>query len=156
VNAVHSGGYGLDGTTGRSFFQGSGARDIRVDPALLADPRAVAASATGAVGDGGVALAIARIRDEAVLDGSTIGEAYRSFVSRTGADAATATQRFEAQDQVHAQLSLQQQSVSGVSLDEEMADMVRFQQAYNASARVLTSMDEMLSVLIERLGVVGR
>jgi len=47
-------------------------------------------------------------------------------------------------------------SISGVSLDEEMIDMIRFQHAYAAAARVLTAMDEMLDTIITRLGVVGR
>jgi flagellar hook-associated protein 1 FlgK len=54
------------------------------------------------------------------------------------------------------QAKIQQQSVSGVSLDEEMTDMIKFQQAYNAAARVMTAMDEMLNVLISQTGVVGR
>ncbi len=47
-------------------------------------------------------------------------------------------------------------AVSGVSLDEEMVNMIRFQQAYNASARLITAVDEMLEVLISRTGLVGR
>jgi flagellar hook-associated protein 1 FlgK len=50
----------------------------------------------------------------------------------------------------------QQQSVSGVSLDEEMADMIRYQQAYNAAARLVTAVDEMIGTIVERLGLVGR
>jgi flagellar hook-associated protein 1 FlgK len=46
--------------------------------------------------------------------------------------------------------------VSGVNLDEEMSDMVRFQKSYNAAARMVTTLDEMLDTIISRMGVVGR
>ena len=48
------------------------------------------------------------------------------------------------------------ESISGVSLDEEMANMIRFQHAYNAAARMMTAVDETLDVIINRLGIVGR
>ncbi len=58
----------------------------------------------------------------------------------------------DAQALSYQQFQTQQQSISGVSLDEEMTNMIKFQQAYNACARVLTVMDEMLGVLIEKTG----
>ena len=48
------------------------------------------------------------------------------------------------------------ESISGVSLDEEMANMIRFQHAYSAAARMMTAVDEMLNIIINRLGIVGR
>ncbi|MMZ70431.1 flagellar hook-associated protein FlgK [compost metagenome] len=52
-------------------------------------------------------------------------------------------------------LQMQRQSVSGVSMDEELADMIRFQQAYNAAARNMTTVDEMLDRVINQMGRVG-
>lgn len=156
VNDLHAGGYGLDGGTGRGFFDGAGARDIRLSSAVADNPRALAASASGAPGDAGVALSIARVKSEALVGGGTIGEGYRGFVSRTASDASTFEGHTKAQTRLHEQMTLQQQSISGVSLDEELAEMIRYQKAYTASARVLTAMDEMLGILVERLGVVGR
>jgi flagellar hook-associated protein 1 FlgK len=54
---------------------------------------------------------------------------------------------------IHDQLSSRQQSISGVSLDEEMAQMIQYQHAYDAAARVLTVADEMLGTIIEQMGV---
>ena len=48
------------------------------------------------------------------------------------------------------------EATSGVNLDEEMANMIKFQHAYNAAARLMTAVDETLDVIINRLGVVGR
>jgi len=53
-------------------------------------------------------------------------------------------------------MSRRRESISSVSIDEEMSAMVRFQHAYNASARMLTAIDEMLDVLVNRVGIVGR
>ncbi|MNH43293.1 flagellar hook-associated protein FlgK [compost metagenome] len=53
-------------------------------------------------------------------------------------------------------LQIQRQEISGVSIDEELADMIRFQQAYNAAARNMTTVDEMLDRVINSMGIVGR
>ncbi len=156
VNELHATGTGLDGSTGQAFFEGTGARDIRLSDAISGNPQSIAASVSGAPGDASIALAIAKVKTEQLIGGGTIGEGYRGFVSRTASDALSADRNAQAQSQLHQQMTLQQQSISGVSLDEEMADMIRYQQAYNASARVLTAMDEMLGILVDRLGVVGR
>ncbi|MNC82803.1 Flagellar hook-associated protein 1 [compost metagenome] len=54
------------------------------------------------------------------------------------------------------QVDSRRQSVSGVSIDEEMTSMIKYQHAYNAAARVMTSVDEMLDKIINGMGVVGR
>jgi flagellar hook-associated protein 1 FlgK len=152
VNELHRSGKGLDGGTGRDFFAGSGAGDLRVNPALLDLPSLLAASSSGAPGDGGLALALAGVRSEGRVDGATVNESYRSLVSKTATEAVGSDRLVQAQTKVLQQLTLQQQSVSGVNLDEEMTDMIRFQQAYNANARVLSAMNDMLGTLIDRLG----
>ena len=157
VNALHSTGFGLDGSTGLDFFvEGGTAVDIEVNPTLVASPNSVAASAAGPVGDGSLALQIAQLREAALIDGQTINSAYASLISQVGADAAIATRQGEAHQLIVQQFVTQQQSISGVSLDEEMADMIRFQQAYNAAARLVTAVDEMVGTIVERLGLVGR
>ncbi len=156
VNGLHQSGYGMDHSTGRAFFTGSAAADIAVNPQLKGNPAAVAASSNGSAGDAGIALAIANAKTQSALNGATLGQAYASLVARIGSDAASATNRLETQTQVHQQLTTQQQSVSGVSLDEEMTKMIQFQQSYAASARVMNVMDEMIGTLVDRLGVGGR
>ncbi len=161
INELHRDGYGLDDAEGsspqRDFFAGTGARDIRVSSELLSDPRKIAAAwSSGAPGDGTLAQEIAKLRSVPTVGTSTINEVYQNLVASNASDASSTAHRLDAQTALHQQLLFQQQSVSGVSLDEEMADMVRFQQAYNASARVFTAMDEMLDTLVSRVGVVGR
>ena len=150
INAIHKTGYGLDGSTGLDFFvDGSTAVNIAVNPALLASVKSVAASAAGGPGDGSLAYQIAQLRDP-------INKEYAMLVSQLGADASIAKQQGEAHNLISQQLTIQQESVSGVSLDEEMADMIRYQHSYNAMARVMTAVDEMIGTIVEKVGVVGR
>lgn len=156
VNALHATGRNLNGGLGGNFFNaGSTAANIEVSNAILASPRNIAASATGAVGNNAVALAIAELRNKTLPTGQTINQVYQAIVSEAGTQSALAKHYADTQSLSLQQFTAQQQSVSGVSLDEEMTDMIRFQQAYNAAARILTACDEMLSTLIQRTGLVG-
>jgi len=153
VNALHQAGYGLDGSTGVSFLSGTSAADIAVDSAILADPRAIAAAASAsAPGDGSNALAIAQVRDEILIGSQTLGQAYNALVSQVGSETGDARVRQESTQAARQQVTEQQQSLYGVSLDEEMTNMLQFQHAYNAAARVLTTLDEMLKTIIEQMG----
>jgi flagellar hook-associated protein 1 FlgK len=153
VNELHEAGYGLDNSTGVSFLTGASAADIALDGAIVADVRAIAAAtALDAPGDGGNALAIAQVRDEILVASQTLNQAFRSLLSQVGSKARDAQERAESLDFARQQVAEQQQSLYGVSLDEEMTNMLQFQHAYNAAARVLTALDEMLVTLIERMG----
>ncbi len=157
VNALHRSGKDFNGRGNIDFFvAGSKAADIAVNPDLVASPRGVVVSETGKPGDNSIALKIADLRESLIIEGLTINGAYNLLVSRLGSDTRIAKQQGEAHDLIARQFVIQQQSVSGVSLDEEMTDMIRFQQAYNAAARVMTAMDEMLGVIVDKLGTFGR
>jgi flagellar hook-associated protein 1 FlgK len=108
------------------------------------------------VGDRSNAVEIAGLRTRSLVGGQTINQIYQTIVTETGTQSALAKHYSDTQSLTLEQFTAQQESISGVSLDEEMTDMVKFQQAYNAAARVLTACDEMLSTLLEKTGVVGR
>lgn len=157
VNALHRSGKTLSGADGGDFLRaGTTAANISLDPDISVHPELVAASRSGAVGDGDIALAIAHLKNAATADGLTINQLYRKLVGDIGGNSAIAKRQAIAYRLSLDQFTTQQQSVSGVSLDEEMTNMIKFQQVYNAAARTLTVMDEMLSVMIERMGLVGR
>lgn len=80
----------------------------------------------------------------------------KSLVSNLGVDSQEAKRMSSNQKKLIVEVENKRQSVMGVSFDEEVSDMIKFQHAYNANARMLTTMDEMLDVLINRLGLVGR
>lgn len=153
VNAQHALGQDLDGNPAGGFFAGTGAGDLTLDPAVAGQPRAVAAATAGAGAfDGSNAVAMAELAN---LDTGP-DAAYRRLIAATGVDAQTSSSRLTLQTELTAQVDAQRDEVSGVSLDEEMANLVALQQAYEASARFLTTVDEMLNQLINGTGVVGR
>jgi flagellar hook-associated protein 1 FlgK len=152
LNTAQANGYTLAGTqTTEPFFTGTDASDIAVNANLLADPSLVAASAqAGQPGNGENALAIAALKNLPALDG-----AYRRLVLTIGADSRDAQRSAANAATLADALSNRRESVIGVSLDEEMTNLVRFQRGYQAAARILTTMDEALETLILRTGRVG-
>ncbi len=78
------------------------------------------------------------------------------MISNLGVDGQEAHRRVENQDLILNQIENERMSIMGVSLDEEMSEMIKFQHAYNASARMVTTLDEQLDTIINRLGLVGR
>ncbi len=78
------------------------------------------------------------------------------MVARVGVDTDQANRLAEVQTGVLEAAETRRAATSGVSLDEEMSDMVRFQKSYNAAARMVTTVDEMLDTIISRMGLVGR
>lgn len=155
INALHQTGFGLDDVTGRDFFvAGTTAADIAVDPAIAADVRAIAgAAAIASPGDGSVALQIANLRSTPVLAGRTINEVAQTLLALVGNDIATCRNGIEAQQFALDQIRRQQQSISGVSIDEELIYLTFSQRAYEAAARIITVADDMLGIIIERMGV---
>ena len=90
------------------------------------------------VGDNGNMLRIVALQDEPLLDGGrTLSEAYISLVGSVGSKAALAVMSREAMQVVYDQAVESKDQISGVSLDEEAADLIRFQQAYQASAQII-------------------
>lgn len=158
VNEVHRQGIGLDGSTGRDFFAGVDARDIRVHDGIERDLRVIAASTSGEVGDGTNALALARLGQLPVVENgtTTFGDFYSSVINRLGVQGQKAIRMLEHQREVMQHLEGLRESVAGVNLDEEMANLITSQHAFVAASRVMNVMDELLDTLVNRLGVVGR
>jgi flagellar hook-associated protein 1 FlgK len=153
TNALHHTGYDLNGIAGGDFFLASGttAATIAVDPAILASPaRVAAAKAPGEYGDATVALSIGGLRDD-----NSIDVAYRQLVTTIGADSQEAQRSLANSTLLADALSSRRESISGVSLDEEMTNLMRFQRGFQASSRALNAMDEMIDLLVNRTGRVG-
>jgi flagellar hook-associated protein 1 FlgK len=161
VNALHQTGFALDGSTNRPFFDPTklGARNIAVSDALTADHSRVAtAAATGSPGDGAVALAIARLEKSAVLNSgtATINDYFRGVITSLGQEAQQANVMTNNQGLLVDHLKTRQEEISGVSLDEETVYLLQYQRTYQAAARVMTTVDEMLDKIINGMGLVGR
>lgn len=157
VNTLHLTGFDYNGAAGGEFFKaGTTAANISLADDIIGHPELIAASDDGSRGDSDIALKIAGLNDPANVVGNTTNQLYRDLVGDIAGSSASANRQAIAHSLSAEQYMTQQQATSGVSLDEEMANMIKFQQAYNAAARTLTVMDEMLGVLIDKTGVVGR
>ncbi len=151
VNAVHQTGFSLTGSTGAAFFTGTDAATIGVNAALVGDPSLVqAAGAAGAPGDNTVALALAKLATQtnASLNNQTFTGAYGQVVADLGNAIQNANNQFGNHQAVNQMFLQMRDSVSGVSTDEEVANLMIYQRAYQASARIVTTVDEMLDTVI--------
>jgi flagellar hook-associated protein 1 FlgK len=154
INSVHATGTNPLGNTGVNFFNDSnpqsGAIDLDLDAAIAADPDAIVSSVTGTPGDGGLALSLSRLRDQTIgaLGGKTFGRYFQAMVSDVGTRVAYWESELQTQSAVSDQIDAQVQAVSGVSLDDEMANMLRFQRSYQAAAKALTIFDQIAEDLI--------
>lgn len=152
VNTAHSAGYTLKGApdnTGINFFSGYGGGELQINPQILIDPGYIAASdADGNSGNGKLALQIASLTDTKVINGKSIGEFYSQIVSSLGTEKQLNDQSVESNKLVLDQLEAQKASNSGVSIDEEMTNLIRFQRSYDASAKIIKIADEMLQTLL--------
>lgn len=133
---------------------------LRVNQDLLADPSKIASALSDSGlrpsgGDNRGAADMAQLRHRKVMGGrsETFDDWFALAAADIGLKGEVAAQTSESQDLVMKELEDLRQSVSGVNLDEEFADMIKFQHGYNAAARFVTTIDEMLDTIINRLGV---
>jgi flagellar hook-associated protein 1 FlgK len=160
VNTQHSAGYGLDGTQ-NNFFDPAGATSatISLNAALTADKIAAAAqdptSVISGPGDNGNALKLAQLKGASLtftVDGtsttSTVASYYNALVSKVGVDAQNAENTTVQNESFLKQLNTLRESNSGVSLDEELTNLVKYQRAFEASARMITTASEMLDTVL--------
>lgn len=149
VNTLHLTGFDKAGAAGLDFFDFDPMVGLSVNPLIVADPGRVAASSIPGGGrDGSLAAKMAE------LTGPDTD--YRDLVVRLGVEAQTANRRVEIQSSITAQIDAARESEAGVNLDEEMTNMLAYQHAYEAAARMITTVDQALDTLINRTGLVGR
>ena len=158
VNTQNEQGYDLNGDKGGNFFQpvvqpspGSNAGAAENMAVAITDPSKIAASSDGTQGDNANALAMANIQDQAVVNGETATDFYSNLVSTVGSDVSSATDEQEAVGLVLTQLQNQRSDISGVSLDEEAANLIRYQRAYEAAARVVSTIDQLTETVIQTI-----
>lgn len=152
---AHATGFGLDGIGGRDFFArpavvDGAARSLALDAGLDASTLAAASDPAELPGDNRAALGLVSVSDARVADGGTrtLSDGYANLVGRAATSVSEATLRRDAADAAVDQVDALRQSVSGVSVDEEMVDLVRFQRGYQAALKVVQTADEMLGELM--------
>ncbi|MBO0589092.1 flagellar hook-associated protein FlgK [Sporosarcina sp. E16_8] len=164
MNIVHTSGTDINGVKGGNFFDTKGpgpftAGNIVVSDALAKDPSKLAASdSTGTEeGNGKNAKKLGDVLFAKLdaLEGSTIQTYFQGVIGQLGVDGRQAERMTFNTTTLLGAVANRRDSISSVSLDEEMTDMIRFQQAYNASARMITVVDETLDKIINGMGRVG-
>ncbi|MBG0740280.1 flagellar hook-associated protein FlgK [Paeniglutamicibacter antarcticus] len=153
VNAAHQAGYTTGGEAGKAFFA--------VDPTQPAKGLAVVVTnvselATGAKDGGALSGANADMLSQLGARKDSPDSGWSNFVTRLGAASRTAQQQGNLAAASAVNAGQLQASSSSVSLNEENLNLLTYQHAYQAAARVMTAVDEMLDVLINRTGLVGR
>jgi len=156
VNTTQAAGTDLNGSAGQKFFTiptgvPGTAQNIQMN---LTDPAQIAASLNGSTGDNANVVAMSQLQNQNIVNGDTPLDYYSNSVAQLGSEIQQATTQGTTQDNVVQQLQAQRQNVSGVSLDEEAANLIQFQRAYQAAARIVNVVDEMTQTAIN-LGVGG-
>jgi flagellar hook-associated protein 1 FlgK len=143
VNGLHRSGFGLDGLSGRDFFNS----DLTV---AIQDPMMIGAAAQATEpGDNTIALQMAELSGEVIgALGSAFSEYYGGIVAAVGTLARGASDMHTFDENLLVELQNRRDSVSGVSLDEEAMNLVRFQRSFEAGARMMQVTDELLETII--------
>ncbi|WP_456599738.1 flagellar hook-associated protein FlgK [Blastococcus sp. SYSU DS0616] len=159
LNTAHAEGFDLDGVRGGPLIGSTGgavtAASITV---AITEPGKLAASSLGA-DDGSIPKNLDRGNaDKLAHLGNGVASpdaAYRKMIVELGVQSAVSQRNLGIQSVITGQVDAARESVAGVNLDEEMTNMLSFQHAYSAAGRLVTAIDEMLDVLINRTGRVG-
>ncbi|HUK64035.1 MAG TPA: flagellar hook-associated protein FlgK, partial [Dongiaceae bacterium] len=155
VNTIHRTGYTPTGTTNTDFFDPAGvtAGTIRLAAPVQASSAAIAAGGTNHAGDGTVAQQLADLASSAIP--ALSGRTFRDYYSGVATDLGTAVQSTGADADVQQtlvdQADQRRSAVSGVSVDEEMVNLIAQQQAYGAAAKLVTTADQMIQTLLNSI-----
>jgi flagellar hook-associated protein 1 FlgK len=154
VNSSHQEGYDAYQNTGNDFFVPAGAQNIAKNMAvaseIMADVNRIAASAVVSAGNGEIAQEISALKDRLLMNSNsaTFGSYYGSMVGDIGRDVANANSNAERQDAILTQLISHRDSASGVSVDEEMMNIIKYQMGYNAAGRLCQTVNELMDTLM--------
>jgi flagellar hook-associated protein 1 FlgK len=168
INTQHENGYTLSfsQSTNVDFFTANSNNAAASIKVAITDTSLIAAASKNSIytndsgtlsGDGNNALSIGNMYNQSVtFPNSSVGtfeDFLRSMVGQLGVQGQEADQMEKNQNSLVNQMDTMRQSVSGVSLDEEMANMIKYQQAYGAAARLVTTIDSLLNTIVTGMGV---
>jgi len=153
VNSRHSAGYDLNGNTGIDFFQSlasaTGAAGLMaLSTQVAGSASSIAASSQSTGQDNDVAMQIGSLLFQPVFSGGSASDQYRSLVFEVGTDVASSEVSVREHTALMHQLDMRRQQMSGVSMDEETVSVLQFQRAYQASAKLIKTVDELTQVLL--------
>jgi flagellar hook-associated protein 1 FlgK len=150
INSVHKPGVSLDGSTGADFFTGTDASNIAVNAALIADLNKIQLSADTDEGDNTVAGNLLKWLEspQEGLGKVTLAQHYNEAVASYGQELANINNRLADQEVISHTLTQMRAGVSGVSLDEEMSSLIQYQRAYQASAKLISTINDLFQTIL--------
>jgi len=148
VNEIHSTGYTLEDTTGINFFTSYTQGVFVINEDILENNGNIAISADGSDGNGDLAVQIANLRNEKQATSYTFSESYSNLVTEIANEKSGNDQSSESFQLILMQLEQQKAATSGVSIDEEMVNVLKFQRSYDAAAKLVKTADEMLETIL--------
>jgi flagellar hook-associated protein 1 FlgK len=152
INAAHHAGTDLSGAAGGDLFSpppGGATGAAQNMTLLITDPSKLAASSDGSNGSNGNLAGLLAVQNQAIAGGQSPADFYSGIVFRMGSDVANASAERDASALILRQLEDQRSATSGVSMDEEAANLVTYQRAYEAAARVITTINDMTATAIQ-------
>ncbi|MFH0925706.1 MAG: flagellar hook-associated protein FlgK [bacterium] len=167
VNDVHSTGFGLNGATDINFFEpfiqslpgdnSGAATSIHISSAINNDLNNIVAAQDNVSGDGRMAIRTSNLSQILTMSSgfATFGDYYNTMIASIGSEMRTAQVTVEHGESMFAQINKSKAEVSGVSIDEEVVKMVVYQKSYQASARCISILDELLSLVANGMGLGG-
>jgi flagellar hook-associated protein 1 FlgK len=148
VNTLHADGFDQDGTGGVEFFSSNPANPAATMSVNITDTRRIAASVSEHA-DGNNATAITGLKTEInTVLGTTIDGYFNSFIAKIGRDAVDAKQAVIRETTIYNQQVEQREQLSGVSLDEEMMNLIKYQMAYGAAGKMTATVNELIDTLL--------
>lgn len=150
INSVHSTGYSSHDTplTGENFFESYGQGVLKINENILNDTKYIAVSKDGTKGNNELARAMAELKTYKDASGNTFEENYSKMISDIANKKKHNEQKSKSFELVIQQMNVQKAEYSGVSIDEEMVDVLKFQRSFDASAKLISIADELLKTLI--------
>jgi len=157
VNAYHLLGQNLVDSSSRNYFEGITASTMVINEDIVNNVNLIAAAgpfpdipSDSIKADNSQAIAIAGLQNELTMDGdsATFDTFYNSIVSRVGSDVSNAASNLEHHTLTVNQMENFRESISGVSLDEEMVNLIKFQQGYSAAAKLIDTVSQMMDTVI--------
>jgi flagellar hook-associated protein 1 FlgK len=155
VNTLHLTGFALDGSAGEVFFNGTAAADIDVNANIVGNPDLVAAASdpTRVPGDNTKAIEITDLQYQLTMSANTatFNDYFSSLVRDVGNEVIKSDSYYDHQAEMVAYLDNYRESISGVSLDEEMINLIKFQNAYTAAAKLISTADELMESVLNMI-----
>ncbi len=150
VNSIHSQGFSVTDPplTGIDFFTEYKNGKLEINEDILNDPYYIAISEDGMSGDNAIAIKMAELKNGEILNGRSLTDNYSDFITSIANDVNLQEQNVESYSLVLTQLHQTKYEYSGVSTDEEMMNVMKYQRSYDAAAKLITVADELMQTIL--------